>query len=513
MNVAALLERLRLRHLALFGLLLLAYRAWAVQHSGISLFVDEAYYWGWSRDLEWGYYSKPPMVALLIRASTALFGDGVLGVKLLAMALFPLTALVVTAMGREMFGARVGMGAGLLWSLAFASGLLGLMVTTDALLLCFWTLSAWLGWRAMQRPQAATFALLGLSLGLGVLSKYTMLAFAFAVPWMLWRLWRRHGGLPMAHLRGMAITLAVMALLLAPHALWNVNHGAPTVQHTVDITLAAGETGGWAKLLEFWAGQWLMISPVPMLGLLLAAWGLARRREACRIDDPGPGRPGASACEAVAYLLALALPLLAVASVQAYHARANMNWAAPSFVPLTLLFCLFALRGTTPVRVRWWSAALLLNLVMGVAVVHAQDLARLAGKALPTRWDVFARMRAWDLLLDELRPAAQAHAGLPVLGVGRTLLAHAVYHWRERPVQPLAWNPEGRVQDHYQLKTDLPAFRGQDLLLLVDGTPPEALRSRFEALEPLQSAQAAVGPGRELRATLYLARGFKGYAP
>ena len=29
----------------------------------LDLAPDEAYYWDWSRQLDWGYYSKPPMVA------------------------------------------------------------------------------------------------------------------------------------------------------------------------------------------------------------------------------------------------------------------------------------------------------------------------------------------------------------------------------------------------------------------------------------------------------------------
>ena len=42
----------------------------------IGLYPDEAQYWLWSRVLDWGYFSKPPMIAWLIRATTALGGDG-----------------------------------------------------------------------------------------------------------------------------------------------------------------------------------------------------------------------------------------------------------------------------------------------------------------------------------------------------------------------------------------------------------------------------------------------------
>src|SRR4051794_7956816 len=44
---------------------------------------DEAYYWVWSRALAPGYLDHPPMVALWIRAGTALAGETSLGVRLL----------------------------------------------------------------------------------------------------------------------------------------------------------------------------------------------------------------------------------------------------------------------------------------------------------------------------------------------------------------------------------------------------------------------------------------------
>ncbi|MCA9266971.1 MAG: hypothetical protein KDA41_00795, partial [Planctomycetales bacterium] len=42
----------------------------------IPLSMDEAQYWIWSRALDFGYYSKPPMIAWLIGATTSLCGDG-----------------------------------------------------------------------------------------------------------------------------------------------------------------------------------------------------------------------------------------------------------------------------------------------------------------------------------------------------------------------------------------------------------------------------------------------------
>src|SRR5438876_1206321 len=54
----------------------------------LDLAPDEAHYWDWSRHLDWSYYSKGPLVAWLIRASTELLGgwsQSVIGNEMLAV--------------------------------------------------------------------------------------------------------------------------------------------------------------------------------------------------------------------------------------------------------------------------------------------------------------------------------------------------------------------------------------------------------------------------------------------
>ena len=69
--------------LILLGLILLltVYRVLVITQSGLSLDYEEAYYFGWARTLELGYYSKPPMIAWLIGLTTRVCGDGELCVK------------------------------------------------------------------------------------------------------------------------------------------------------------------------------------------------------------------------------------------------------------------------------------------------------------------------------------------------------------------------------------------------------------------------------------------------
>ena len=72
--------------LVLLSLVLLGLRMFEFTLSGAGLHVDEAQYWLWSSDLQWGYFSKPPVLVAMISASTAVFGNSLLGVKALAMA-------------------------------------------------------------------------------------------------------------------------------------------------------------------------------------------------------------------------------------------------------------------------------------------------------------------------------------------------------------------------------------------------------------------------------------------
>jgi hypothetical protein len=51
-----------------------------LQSNYTALLEDEAYYWVWSKDLAFGYFDHPPMVALWIKISS-LFFDGELGVR------------------------------------------------------------------------------------------------------------------------------------------------------------------------------------------------------------------------------------------------------------------------------------------------------------------------------------------------------------------------------------------------------------------------------------------------
>ena len=546
--------------LALAALLTL-YRVAVVHYSGISLFFDEAQYWDWSRHLQWGYYSKPPAIAGLIAASTAVFGDGVLGVKALVMLTYVATAVAMVGLARALWpttsGVRTGVVAGALFLTSPMVGLLGMFASTDGPLMLCWTLAAWALWRAQVTNRLGLWLLCGVLCGLGMLTKYTMAAFAITA---LWALWGVHGPKRGLLRVGPWAAVATALLVFSPNIVWNAESGFPTLHHTAEITAQSVRGGGLMPALEFLAGQLLMLGPVAVIaGLWLhrrvhtgtnevagqsqwasssqmlppSQWAASTQMTQASPSQPPSALPSAlpggekarpkatrtsayylASVTSYRYLVALSVPLLLVAMVQAALAGAHVNWAAPAMISIFLLIAsrlsLPLIPLSTPRPKAWFWAVLALNVVMTGAVLHARDI---MGDKLPAKADVLVRMRGWSAAFDQLGslledPRVQ---GLPIVADKRLLLAQSAYHWRQHGPRLMAWNPANSRQDHYQLQRSMPNTVGQDVLLLTDTPNPSAILNRFALKRELGRAVIQVGPDRQLALYLFLARGFVGY--
>jgi len=57
-------------------------RIYSLIVSPIELSVDEAQYWDWSRNVDFGYFTKPPLIAWTIALTTSIFGNEEWAVRL-----------------------------------------------------------------------------------------------------------------------------------------------------------------------------------------------------------------------------------------------------------------------------------------------------------------------------------------------------------------------------------------------------------------------------------------------
>jgi len=494
------------RAVAALALMLTLYRAWLINHIGFTLFYDEAQYWDWSRQLAWGYYSKPPMIAALIWVTTHLGGDSMLAIKLSSTLLYPLTALFVGLLARALHP-RAGTTAAALFLCLPLTGILSLFTSTDASLLLFWSAAAFTLWQAQATDRLGWWAALGVACGLGLLSKYTMAAFGMSALLALWWVPGPRRGLWRI---GPWVSVVIALAWLAPNLAWNAAHDFPTLKHTADITTRAHRAGGVREAVEFLLGQALLLGP---LGAWWAWRGLRHVGRQHPAQDVAGTPPGARL-----YLLVLTLPLLMLAVAQAYKAHAHLNWAAPAHVGSVVFMALALHQASGQRRQRAVHWVLISNLVLVAITTHASDLAHLTGRPLPAKLDAFARMRGWDRAFAQVRQGIPALSlpGQPaptVLAEDRVLLAQAAYQWRDLDVHPVAWNPRGGMEDHYELTTRLQPEPGRQWLLLTQTDMAAApIRARFERNDAVAHARVEVAPGRFVELHAYLLSGFLGYA-
>ena len=83
------------RRLALLTLGLTLARLLVLFVTPLELYPDEAQYWLWSRELAFGYYSKPPMLAWLIALTTGVGGDTEPWVRMSSPLLHAATGLIL----------------------------------------------------------------------------------------------------------------------------------------------------------------------------------------------------------------------------------------------------------------------------------------------------------------------------------------------------------------------------------------------------------------------------------
>ena len=208
---------------------LLVLRLLAVMLAKTDLFFDEAQYWAWSRELAFGYFSKPPLIAWIIRGATEVCGNSEWCVRAPAPILYAVTSYFVFLAGRALYDDRIGFWSAIVFAtlpgVSFSSGL----ISTDVPLLACWSIALF-GWiRLVQRSRMADAILIGAGLGLGLLAKYAAIYFLLCAGIDAWR--DKEARAALGEGRGL-VAGAIALAIVAPNLVWNAAHGFATFSHT-----------------------------------------------------------------------------------------------------------------------------------------------------------------------------------------------------------------------------------------------------------------------------------------
>jgi undecaprenyl-diphosphatase len=470
----------------------------------LDLVPDEAYYWDWSRQLDWGYYSKPPMVAWLIALSTSLAGSSAFAVRLPAVLLGTLGLFWMYLLAASLYGRKAGFWAALLTAATPGNAALALLMTIDAPFLFCWSAALYCFWRFLEggRRRGAWLAATTLVTGLGLLSKQTMfgflpLAFVFLLVSPADR----------AQLRkpGFWVWIVGSLLFLVPVLVWNMHHDWITAQHTSGhfTSSPVGMLKRLSRFGEFLAGLFGGGTPVTMAlfaaVLVLAAYGFRRIDRRARYLFCFSGLPMAG--------------VLGLALVQ----RVQPNWPA-GFVPAGLvLVCGWALGQVAGLRpLNAGQQGLRRAAVVGAACVLVTYLAPFGFGLQGSRIDPAARLRGWREV-GQTADAAWRQLPSPqdaflVATTGRAAASELAFYL---PAQPRAfvWNATGQIQSQYDLWGGPRDRIGAACLIVTtpDSPPPEALATAFETVEPAGQVNIPIGNGRGHQYQLWRGLGFRGW--
>ncbi|MEF9475448.1 MAG: glycosyltransferase family 39 protein, partial [Candidatus Mariimomonas ferrooxydans] len=349
------------------------FRYYYILTGPIDLSPDEAHYWEWSRRLDLSYYSKGPLIAYLIAFTTRLMGDTVFAVRFFAPILLTMSSLLIYKLTVELFPSpspsesphestgRPGLpgssGEGIKEMVACAAALVfqitplfavyGIVMTIDSPFIFFWILSLYLFWKAVNKKQNTAppthpsplrgegkgggenlgsgfwvlgsdlylWLLLGLTLGLGLLTKYTMAffyicAFLFIVSNKEQRQWLRKKEPYLAFL--------ISLFVFSPVIIWNANHDWVTFMHTAgQVRLSEGFSVSIKNFLEFLGSQAGVITPLLFFVVIYGAV----RNFSSRLT-----------VHSSRFLFWFWAPILGFFILKSLQAKVQANWVMPAYI-------------------------------------------------------------------------------------------------------------------------------------------------------------------------------------
>lgn len=459
------------------------------------LYPDEAQYWVWAQHLDWGYFSKPPMVAWLIAASTRLFGDTGPAVRISSPLLHFATAMTIYGCAKQLYDLRSAY-----WSAVTYAALPGVTVSatimsTDAPMLLCWAVALFAFLRARASADRRWWLVVGIAIGLGLLSKYAMAYWLLcAVIFLgLWPEERRH--LPM--LLG---ATALGLLIYAPNVLWNLTHDLASYRHTEANASLGGTLIHPRHLLEFFGAQFGVFGPL-LFGSLVAMMVLA----------------GTTLSDRRAQLLTcFTLPPLVLMLILSLVSRAQANWAAPSYIAATILVVAWLLAIGRRIII---TVSLALHLVAALLVaVGLRNIAAVVGVNLPAQYDPLYRLKGWRTLGRAISAELARHPGTILMADNRELLAALMFYVEPHPFDALEWDPNG-IHDQFELSQQ-PAFDVGADFLLVSQNPQNIgpILSRFKSAGPPETITVFTGrpgavasPAEQRHYAVYYLKGFKGF--
>ena len=308
-----------------FGLILFAACMKMIAAPFLELGNDEVYYWTYALQLDFNHFDHPPLVGLLIRATTLnMHWVSELSMRMGAIMSASLGCYFVFKTTTVLSNERAGFYAAILYQAGVYTGFIaGFFILPDSAQLIFWTASLYVMSLLLfgnKERQIGYWMLLGLLIGLATLSKvHGLFLWAGFGPYLLFTNYKKIFSWPF--MAAVSITL----LCIVPIVYWNIIYDFITYRfHSERVTHTGIDI---ASLTTELVGEVLYQNP--FVYFLMVSAVIAFRK--ISFQQKNSGR----------WLLWMSIPLVLVFWMVALFNPTLPHWSGPAFIPLMILAGIF----------------------------------------------------------------------------------------------------------------------------------------------------------------------------
>jgi len=334
---------------------------------------DEAYYWMYSRYLDWGYFDHPPAIAVAIKIGY-FFIQSELGVRIISVILSTLTIyLLLKICNPEKVQVK------LFFLIVFSIPLVhagGFLATPDVPFIFFTTCFFYVYKSYIEDYSWKKAILLALVMSLLLYSKY-------------------HGALVIFFTIISNINIltkktfwvaGVLALILfLPHLIWQLNHDFPSIKYHL-----FERSRGVFKIdyvLEYIGGQFLILGPLSGIVLFVAS---LKNKDTSLFTRT---------------LKFTLIGFFLFFLLNSFKSRVEANWTSAAFIPLIIL-SFYTLKENTLLR-KW-----MINLAVPVIILIIAARVVLMLEELPLNIKAKSEFHLWDKWANQIKEKAE---GAPVV--------------------------------------------------------------------------------------------------
>jgi len=452
---------------------------------------EEAYHWAFGVHLDWSYYDHPGMIAWSIALGRALFGDVPFALRFVPLFFAAGTAAVLARMAAKIYGDRAALWAVLLLTIQPVTFITAGSGYPDSPMLFFWALTMSLVWEAIHTGRGIYWIPAGAALGLGMISKYTIVFFGVSMIFYLLtsKRDRRWLATPWPYLA------AVLALVVfTPVTYWNATHGWASIKFQGKERFGSANEFSPILFAKFLGQQWGAVVPFT---LPLAVAAVRRTARSARPEEK--------------YLFWCFAPMMAFFAALSWRMPTHTLWPLPAWLSMTV-----AMAGMIPeaadrvskiyARAGGWIAGASLVLLFLISLHMAVFFPRIPMPSPIHGWDrVAARVK-------ELQ--ATVPPGSFLLGLGRKYTTTALLAWHLRaPFDVYGETVLGESSNQYDFWTDVKKLDGRDAAVLMESWRGEEktrklLEKAFRSVEPAGDLLVPLPGGDPLKFTLWRGRGY-----